>query len=100
METKLRWKKGLFSNVYRIYSNDRLIGTLEDKTFSKTARGDLNGEKFTFKSKGVFKNVTELFNSNKKVIGQITYNSWMTRANLSVLDKTISWKYDNVWNTK
>ena len=101
MQTSLRWKKGLFSSTYCIYSNDQLIGKLKDKTFSQSADGELNGKKYTFKTKGFFKQRTEIRNDkDNKVIGEITYNNWMTKATLLILNKKTNWKYDNLWNTK
>ena len=101
MQTKLKWKKNLFSNLYRIYSNGQQIGILKDKTFSQTANGELNGKKYTFKTRGFFNQYTEIIdNLENKVIGQITFNNWMTKATISVDNKTVNWKYDNLWNTK
>lgn len=101
MQTKLRWKKKIFSNLYNIYSNGQQIGKLKDKTFSQTATGELNGKEYTFKTKGFFKQHTEIIdNLENKVIGEIKYNNWMTKATISVDNKTINWKYDNLWNTK
>jgi len=101
MQTKLRWKKGLFSNLYSIYSNGQQIGKLKDRSFSQTANGELNGKEYTFKTKGFFKQHTDIIdNLENKVIGVITYNNWMTKATISVANKTIHWKYDNLWNTK
>jgi len=101
MTTNLKWKKNLFSNTYSIYSNDNLIGTLNNKSFSKSADGELNGKKYSFKTNGIFNQHTEIIDStNNKVIGEITYSNWMTKATLAILDKTVNWKYDNIWNTK
>ena len=101
MQTSLRWKKGLFSSTYSIYSNDQLIGKLKDKTFSQSADGELNGKKYTFKTKGFFKQRTKILdNIDNKVIGEITYNNWMTKATLLINNKRTNWKYDNLWNTK
>lgn len=101
MQTSLRWKKGLFSDTFRIYSNDQQIGKLKNKTFSQSSVGEINGKEYTFKTKGVFKQHTEILdNSDNSVIGEITYNNWMTKAFLSIQNKKINWKYDNIWNTK
>lgn len=101
MKFKVNWKKGAFSNLYRIYTNGQLIGKLKNKAFSKTSDGELNGVKYSFKTVGVFKQHTEIINSTEdKVIGKITYNNWITKAKILVDNKTFSWKYDNVWNTK
>jgi len=101
MQTKLTWKKNFFSNLYGIYSNGQQVGKLKDKTFSQIANGELNGKEYTFKTKGFFKQQTEIIdNSENKVIGEIIYNNWMTKATISIDNKTINWKYDNIWNTK
>ena len=101
MQTKLKWKKNYFSNLYIIYSNGKQIGKLKDKTFCQTANGELNGKEYTFKTKGFFKQHTEIIdNLENKVIGVITYNNWMTKATISIDNKTINWKYDNSLNTK
>lgn len=101
MQTNLRWKKDYISNLYYIYSNNKQIGDLRNKIFSQTATGKLNGKEYIFKTKGFFKQHTEITDGlENKVIGEITYNNWMTKATISVGDKTINWKYDNIWNTK
>lgn len=101
METKLKWKKNFFSNLYGIYSNGQQIGQLKDKPFSQTANGEFNGKEYIFKTRGFLKQHTEIIDSSEnKVIGQITYNNWMTKAIISIDNKTINWKYDNLWNSK
>ena len=101
MQSKLTWKKNLFSNLYCIYSNGQLIGNLKDKAFSQSANGELNGKEYTFKTKGLLKQHTEIIDcSENKVVGEITYNILMTKATISVDNKTINWKYDNLWNTR
>jgi hypothetical protein len=101
MQTKLRWKKNLFSSSTIIYSNGQRIGELKDKTFSQTANGELNGKKYSFKTKGFFKQQTDIIDGfENKVVGEITYNNWKTNAIISIDNKTINWKYDNLWNTK
>jgi len=101
MEIKLRWGKKFFSNLYVIYSNGQQIGKLKDKSFSQTANGELNGKEYIFKTKGFFKQHTEIIDSSEnKVIGEITYNNWMTKATIAVNNKTTNWKYDNLWNSK
>ena len=101
MKQNLKWKKQFFSSTYSIYIDRQMVGMLKDKTFSQTAIGELNGKEYTFKTKGFFKQNTEIIdNKENKVIGTITYSSWMTKATISLIDKSINWKYDNVWNTK
>lgn len=100
MQTKLRWEKGLFSNTYSIYANNQLVGKLTDKAFSKTSTGELDGNRYTFRTIGLFNQHTEILDNKNNVIGEITYNSWMTKATLRILGKTINWNYDNIRNTR
>ena len=101
MQNSLRWEKGVFSDTYRIYSNDQQIGIMKNKSFSQSAIGEINGKSYTFKTKGFFKQHTEIFdNIDNSVMGEITYNNWITKAFLSIRNKRRTWKYDNIWNTK
>lgn len=98
---ELRWKKGLLSGNYSIYEANRQIGELKDNLFSKTAKGQLNGKSFTFRTSGFFQQRTRIYDdSNNQMVGEINYNNWMTKATLSTYDKVSNWKYNNVWNTK
>ena len=101
MQSKSRQKKGFFPSVYNIHSKDQQIGTLKDKIFSQTSDGEIKGTKYTFKTKGIFKQHTKIIdNREKNVIGQISNNSCLTKASIKVFDKTTIRKYDNIWNTK
>jgi hypothetical protein len=101
MQTNLKWKKGILSNEYTIYSNDEKVGKLKDKTFTQVSEGEFRGKGYIFRTKGFLKQKTEIIDSaENKVIGKITYNDWMTKAKISVHDKTISWKYNSIWQNK
>ncbi|MCK3683359.1 hypothetical protein [Maribellus sp. YY47] len=81
MKKNLKWKKQFFSSTYSIYSDGQIVGMLKDKTFSQSAIGELFGKKYTFRTKGFFKQNTEIVdNKEGKVIGRITYGNWMTKA--------------------
>ncbi len=95
------WKKGTFSDTFKIYANDRQTGKLKNTTFSRTATGEINGKSYTYKTKGLFRQHTEIVdNADGSVIGKISYNDWMTKAFLVIDKKEYTWKYDNAWNTK
>lgn len=96
----LNWKKGLFSSTYQIYSGSKQIGSLSNRSFSQTSEAEMNGKKYTFRTKGFFKQKTEVYNEFGKLIGDIQYNSWMTKAQISLDSKYYYWKYNNMWNTK
>jgi hypothetical protein len=101
MKTMLSWKRGAFSTTYQIYSNERSIGQLQNRSFKQTSEGRINKKKYSFRTKGVFKQETQIMEGDsKKVIGNIRYNSMMTKATIKFEDRTISWKYDNGRQTR
>ncbi len=101
MQTKLSWKKGVFSNLYKIYSNGEQIGNLRDKSFSQSGIGVLDNKEYLFQTKGFFKQKTQIIDTaDNKIVGEINYNKWMTKATITIDDKTINWKYVNLWATK
>jgi hypothetical protein len=101
MKTILNWKKGIFKSTYEIYSENILVGRLKDKSWTQSADGEINGKKYSFKTKGFFKQETQITDSeNNTIVGKITYNSWKTRAKIELNDIVIHWKYSNFWNTK
>jgi len=76
-------------------------GSLENKKFSRSAEGLLNGKAYIFNTKGFFKKYTEIIDvADKIVIGKIEYNSWKTKAKIVVNGKTVHFRYANFLNTK
>lgn len=61
----------------------------------------LNKKEYLFQTNEFFNQKTQIIDTadNKKV-GEINYNNWMTKATITIKDKTINWKYDNLWYTK
>lgn len=101
MRASHTWKKGLFTNLYLIYKNDKPIGNMENKTFSKSAKGSYNGKEYIFRTLGFFKQNTEIIDcSDNKVIGHIQYNNWMTKALITIRGNRINWRSNNIWNTQ
>ena len=100
MPSNLTWEKKIFPNLYRIYENRKQIGQLKDKPFSQTAKAQLNDQQYSFRTKGFFKQRTEIRdNSGNRVLGEINYSQWKTKATISLDNEVIHWKYDNSWNT-
>ena len=101
MQLNYNWKKGIFSESYQIFNNETQVGSLSNKCFSQTAHGELNEEKYTFKTCGVFKQHTQIIENNEnKIVGEITYNNWMSKATININGQQFDLKYDNIWNTK
>ncbi len=100
MNTTLNWEKGILKNRYKIYSEGNFVGSLKENSWTNSAESELNGKKYSFKTKGVFKQVTQIIDSDDNIIGKITYNTWMTKAQIEIQNKVINWKYDNLWSSK
>lgn len=101
METKLRWKKGLFSKRYVLMQNDMQVGELINKSFSQSAYGELKGKKYQFITSGFFKQSTEIIDTNTKaIVGKITYSTWSSKATIVLNDETLYWKQVNIWKSK
>lgn len=101
MKQTLTWKKKTFSEVYQIYDGIRQIGYLKNSSFSQTSHGTINGKHYQFKTNGFFNQETIIIDgATFQPIGQIRYNSWMSKAQIMYGDKRISWQYINAWNTR
>jgi hypothetical protein len=100
MGTILNWKKGLFKSIYEIYSDDVLVGYLNEKTWTESSHGELYGERFLFRTSGFLNQETLVYNNeNNTPIGRITYNLWMTKARIEYSGKTYYWKFDSSLST-
>jgi hypothetical protein len=101
MQTNLKWKKGVFSNLYKIYSNGEQIGNLSNKTLSQSGIGVIDKKEYLFQTKGFFKQKIQIIDTTvNKTVGEINFKNWRTKATITINDKTINWKSDNLWNTK
>lgn len=101
MKTLLHWKQGTFSSTYEIYESENLIGKLKNSTFSQTSNGMIYQKGYLFKTKGFFKQETQIIDAeSEQLIATISYNTWMSRAKIQLKDQLIQWKYDNVWQTR
>lgn len=99
MQSQLKWKKKIFSNLYRIYGNVGEIGHLKERSFSNTATAALHKDRYTFKTTGFLDPLTEIIDeAENKVIGKIKYGKWMTKATIYFDGKEVYWRYDNMWN--
>lgn len=101
MKSLLTWKKGTFSSTCQISSGEEIIGELANYTFKQTAEGVIRNKRYLFRTKGLFKQETQIIDGeNDQIIANITYNSWKSRATIQLTDRTLYWKYDNAWQSK
>jgi hypothetical protein len=101
MKTLLNWKKGAFSSACRIFSGEKKLGELSNYAFKRTAQGHIRNKQYRFQTEGLFRQETRIIDvKNNQVLGTISYNSMMSKATIQFADHTISWKYDNAWQTR
>ena len=101
MKTTLSWKRGVFSSTCRIFSGEDYIGELANYAFKHTAEGVIRNKRYLFRTKGLFKQETQIIDGvSDQVIANISYNSMMSKATIEFKDRTVSWKYDNTWQTR
>lgn len=101
MKNTFNWKKGTFSSTIRIFSGEELIGELTDHAFKQKAEGHIRNKQYRFKTKGLFKQDTQIMEGESDlIIGNISYNSMMSKATIQFPDRTVYWKYDNKWQTR
>lgn len=96
----LTWKKKLFSSTYNIYYKNVQIGMLKNYSFSNSSIAEMNGFKYTFRTKGILNQSTKIYNEAEHLVGEISYNSFMTKAKINLNTDYYFWKYNTFWNTK
>lgn len=97
----MNWTKAAFSSTYKIFEHGRQIGHLHDRTFKQRSEGEIRGQKYLFKTQGVFKQQTQIIDlQTEQQIGSIQYNGWMNKAEIKLHERSCHWKYDNGWQTK
>jgi len=101
METKLKWKKGFFSDTYNIFDNNKQIGFIKNKFFSQKSIAEINGETYEFQARGFFNQETDIIDTSiNRVIGKIKYSTWGNKAFIEVNNEISTWENKNIWNTK
>jgi hypothetical protein len=97
----LTWKKGLFSSTYKLYDDDAQVGELSQSTFGSSSTGNLGSTQLTFKKKGFFSSETEITDvTSHEPVGRVKFNTWGSKADITINQKTYQWKYENFWNSK
>jgi hypothetical protein len=100
METHLTWKKKFFSNIYEISQNEYTAGDLRSIGWKRKSIGELNGKKALFEIKGLFDKDFLISNpDDNSLIGKIVFNTWRTKATITILEKAYSWQYDNFFHS-
>jgi hypothetical protein len=101
METQFTWKKKFFSNIYEISRYENTAGELRSTGWKRKSTGELNGKKVLFEIKGFFDKDFLISNpADNSLIGKIVFNTWRTKATITMLEKVYTWQYDNFFHSK
>ena len=101
METQFTWKNKFFSNIYDISRYENVAGELKSIGWKRKSIGELNGKKVLFEIKGFFDKNFLIFNpDDNSLIGKIVFNTWRTKATITILEKAYTWQYDNLFHSK
>ncbi len=101
METQFKWTTKLFRSNYEIFQYEEIAGELKNIAWKRKVAGDLNGKKVLFEIKGFFDKDFLISNpEDNSQIGKIVFNTWRTKATITIHDKEYSWQYDNFFHSK
>ena len=101
MSYKFNWKKNFLNSSYTIFSNEKPEGRFESKFLSGDANGELFGKKYFFRTKGFFKQTTDVYDSlNNIKVAEISYKGFSYKADITTRSNGYYWKYNNLLNTK
>jgi hypothetical protein len=101
METQYTWTAKFFSNTLSISKYGEPAGELRRKTWKRISEGELNGTRITFEVKGFFDRDFLIMNPDGGAqIGKIVFNTWRTKATITLNGKDYNWEYENWWHTK
>lgn len=101
MDQKLNWTKGVFDQSYQIKSGDNPIGHFKEHFWGDGAEAEINEKRYRFQTKGFLNQNTQIIDGDEdEVIGNITYNTWRTKAHIHYPEGTATWENANMWGTK
>ncbi len=101
MKTELSWEKGIFSRAYTLFDNGKLAGYLKGELISQTLKGELKGRAYSFETSGIIKKNTIVYDMETyKRLAVITYDEFRSKAILSVDNRVLYFKYDNLLQNK
>lgn len=101
METHFTWRTKFLKNSYEISEYENQAGELKSAGWKRRSAGDLKGVKVLFEIKGFFGKEFLIKNpEDDSVIGHITFNTWRTKATISLREKEYKWQYDNFFHSK
>ncbi|MEJ2596400.1 MAG: hypothetical protein P8100_15030 [bacterium] len=95
------WKNKFPGYTSLIYRDGKQVGYLNVNGFTKNAEGELEGRKFRFNNRGLFRQETLVLDGDRSSeLATISHNGWLSTATITYGNKHVSWKYQNIWHTR
>ena len=93
--------QGVFGSTITISSEGREVGQLTGSAWSQSKTGMLNDKKYLFEISGFFRQeATVISPDDRSIVGKIDFNSWHTKGQITIGDRTYQWSYKDIFNTK
>ena len=100
MKYNYTWKRSLLSGTYYIFQNEIQIGYIKHSYFKRTI-AEFNNKNYSFKTTGILKRDTKIIDqSQRRTVGKMKYNIKFNKARVSLDNKTVYWKYGNIFRFK
>jgi hypothetical protein len=101
METQYTWRTKFLRSAFIISKYGEPAGELSSSGWKRKWEGVLNGTRVNFEVKGFFDKDFLIMNPDDDTqIGSIVFNTWRTKATITLNGKDYNWDYDNWWHTK
>lgn len=101
MDSKFNWSKKWISSKYEVFKEGKPIGYLIPKPFSNSATGRIGDYNILFQTRGFLNQRTEIIDVRTGlIIGEISYNTWKTKASIMLSEEVLDWRSLNWINTK
>ncbi len=95
------WRKGIFSHTHNLYFEGEKIGYVKENSWNMSGIGVIRDKKYRFTIKGVFHQESEIIDRNdNKVLGNIKYSSWFSKAKIELNGQKYQWKSQNGFKTR
>ncbi|WP_270090665.1 hypothetical protein [Sphingobacterium sp. SYP-B4668] len=101
MESSLyHWRSDFGTSDSYLYKGTQKLGTLHNSTFEEKAIASLGNSKYTFQTKGTFRQHTQILNPVGQLVGDIVLTAWGNTATVTLNGHCYQWKSSNWLGTK
>jgi len=101
MEYLYSFKGRFLRNEYEFYRHDSIVGELKFSVWSRVSTCTLNSRRIIFRTKGFFRSVIFISNTDTDdIIGTINIHRWKSAATISYGDRQYLFSFDNFWHTR